>query len=93
MPHCVLCKIQMPRRRAAALPRSRISYFILIGSPIFLFNVLVSEKILLPLHSELKFLWKRADKFSSPRKVWNTIESRCEGYLLMSWDVGTGSIR
>ena len=25
MPHSVLCKIQMPRRRAAALPRSDMS--------------------------------------------------------------------
>ena len=36
MPHCVLCKIQMPRRRAAALPRPIVH----VQSSIFTYLVL-----------------------------------------------------
>ncbi len=32
MPHCVLYKIQMPRRRAAALPRTHCLFLILVDS-------------------------------------------------------------
>jgi len=63
MPHSVLCKIQMPRCRTAALPRTHCLFLILVDSipdiidsiPSFVSNGLFSRKYLVYSHKSRIF--------------------------------------